>query len=684
MNASPTTPLPSSPSSSLFPSLLRFTAGLYLTLVFTAYFPFLFPLPTWAWLLCIALALLCLRIKFAFLAGALLAITCLTITITPPLPPKTELPNCQFTFTLTIKSSRFSLLNADEVRCEHQRLDKQTLSYWQHNTAPILKENQRYRGTATLIKKATRLNHNTFDQEKHQFIHRQTFTAKDLRDIIPIPLTLRERIRWTINQRIHTHLPHYAGLVSALITGERNALSEQQKTRLQRTGTGHILAISGLHVGIVALWAMLIGQGIWAMSPRLSAIVAPMQFACIFAFVIISAYAWLTGFSLPTQRAWLMLSVILLSRLLFYHFSVQSILLALIAVLILQPLSVLSVGFYLSFIATFIVQRVFTSHYPSVVKVIVIQLCISLALLPISWFSFGHISTVSVVANLLLLPWLSFVLMPALFLTMLFSLFTDMTWVWSLSHFAVDALWVSLTKLDVWLAVPLDWTTWLRPSLTVTALSVIMMLGLLCYRPYLMPIGLLPLGLTCIPNKPLPRIIVVDAPYLSSLIHDSKHAIIINPGYRKGRQNDAHKWLRYLYQHRLELSAIVLTDTNVKRAAATQTLRQSYPNAKLILGKDKAFIGDYAFCEDVTAGNISIKTTKNNRHCDIHIYWQDKHIGIHQDKIANADITLNKGTLTFNGKTYTTRELGQLRITADGKINMAREAKRLWRAHVPQ
>lgn len=661
--------------------LLRCALGLYLALVFTAYFPFLFPLPIWAWLLCGVLALLCWRVKFTFLAGVLLAIVCLNANVAPPLPPKTQLENCEFTFTVTLKSARFALLNASGVRCDNHYLGQQTLSYWQRDTT--LRENQRYHATAKLSTKTSRLNFDEFDREKYQFIHRHAFSAKELRALTPIAPTFHQRIRHTINHRIHTQLPQYAGLVSALITGKRRHLTEPQKARLQRTGTGHILAISGLHVGIVALWAMLIGQGAWALSPRLSASVAPLQFACIFAFCAISAYAWLTGFSLPTQRAWLMLSVILLSRLLFFHFSVHSILLAAIAVLIMQPLSVLSVGFYLSFIATFIVQRVLSSTYPSFVKVIVMQLAISLTLLPISWFAFGHISTVSVVANLLLLPWLSFVLMPLLFITIIVSFVSDMTWLWSGSNFAMDALWVSLTTIDAWLHAPLDWTAWLRPSLAITAMSVIAMLGLLCYRIYLLPLGLLPLGFSFMPIAAEPRIIVADAAYLSSLIHDNKHAIIINPGYRKGRQNDSHKWLTYLHQHRLQLAAIVLTDTNVKRASATQTLRHYYPHAKLILGKGKAFIGNYTFCEDFGVGTLAIDTIQINRNCSISIHWQGKLIGIHQAQSAH-DITLSTGTLNFDGKTYATQELGQLRMTADGTVHFARQARRLWRFYVPQ
>ena len=142
------------------------------------------------------------------------------------------------------------------------------------------------------------------------------------------------------------------GIVIALALGERGAISDAQWKVLLASGTNHLVAISGLNVGLLAglafwllrlLWHRCAGCCLWLPAPKAAAIAALLA-----GFL----YAALAGFSIPTQRAMLMLAVVLGAMLWQRPLApLRAIVLALWVVLLWQPLAVLSPGFWLSFTA---------------------------------------------------------------------------------------------------------------------------------------------------------------------------------------------------------------------------------------------------------------------------------------------------------------------------------------------
>ncbi|HEB77805.1 MAG TPA: DUF4131 domain-containing protein, partial [Methylothermaceae bacterium] len=159
---------------------------------------------------------------------------------------------------------------------------------------------------------------------------------------------LRQRLATAIERSLDES--PVRGLVQALALGARSGISQSQWQVLRDTGTVHLVAISGLHVGLVAGMLLWLGRWLWLHfgTWRLSADMAAAGLALLGA----CGYAALAGFSLPTQRALIMLGVALAAWVWRRHCSPwQGFSLALLGVCLWDPLSPLRSGFWLSFAA---------------------------------------------------------------------------------------------------------------------------------------------------------------------------------------------------------------------------------------------------------------------------------------------------------------------------------------------
>jgi competence protein ComEC len=118
------------------------------------------------------------------------------------------------------------------------------------------------------------------------------------------------RLREDIGHRISAHRQdsELAGVIVALAVGLRDRISAHQRWAMQRTGTAHLMAISGLHIGLVAALGMLLGRSVARTIPRSLLIAPASNWGAVSAFVLALLHAVLAGFAVPTQRALLMLS----------------------------------------------------------------------------------------------------------------------------------------------------------------------------------------------------------------------------------------------------------------------------------------------------------------------------------------------------------------------------------------
>jgi competence protein ComEC len=176
------------------------------------------------------------------------------------------------------------------------------------------------------------------------------------------PGNLVERSRGWLRDRILAALPEkrYAGVLVALVVGDQRGVGQADWNIFTRTGIGHLISISGLHITMVAGLFAALGQALWRRS-FFTAAALPLRlpaqkFAVLVGVAVALLYVLLAGFGVPAQRTLFMLSVVALALWCGRLTRISSVLcIALAVVLLLDPWAVLAPGFWLSFGAVAII-----------------------------------------------------------------------------------------------------------------------------------------------------------------------------------------------------------------------------------------------------------------------------------------------------------------------------------------
>lgn len=202
-----------------------------------------------------------------------------------------------------------------------------------------------------------------------------------------------------------------SGVIYALLVGDKQKLSAEQRLRWQSAGIGHLLAISGLHLGLVAGWGWLLGRSICLALPKLK--ILPLSLAISLAFV----YGYLTGWPISAQRAMVMLTVGLVS----WYFCIgwrpwQSWLLALMVVTLIWPLCIYGTGFWLSFVTMAWLLVLIWIMRTVKFRLLWIQLSLGLVILPMQLGFFGLWPILAVPLNLVMIPLFGWFIVPILML----------------------------------------------------------------------------------------------------------------------------------------------------------------------------------------------------------------------------------------------------------------------------
>jgi len=256
-----------------------------------------------------------------------------------------------------------------------------------------------------------------------------------------------DRWRWTIRRRIETVLGDAAheGIVVALAIGAQDAVSAADWQLMRRTGTSHLVAISGLHIGFVAgLAAWLIGA-MWRRSffvGRNLPLWWPAQKVAIVGGAAFAAmHAALAGFNVPAQRALWMTGVVALAYIGGRRVAPSVVLAwALGLVLLFDPWAVVSAGFWLSFCAVGAIllamsgsgrgerrsssdekdaptwtkrcAHAVTGLFERIRSGARVQYAVTIALAPLTICFFSQIPLIGPLANALAIPWVSVFVTP--------------------------------------------------------------------------------------------------------------------------------------------------------------------------------------------------------------------------------------------------------------------------------
>lgn len=299
-----------------------------------------------------------------------------------------------------------------------------------------------------------------WDPERSALIHRWVARGS-IRDAQSVACTGRwglDRMRWDLAQRIDLRLqpgPERAA-IKALSLGDTREFNDRDWEQLRRSGLSHLVAISGLHIGLLAGFGALLASALYRLLPRLAERLPRPQAQAVLALTFAATYAALAGFSLPTQRALIALAAFLAARLLRRALDVWSAYaLALVAVLLIDPLAPLNAGFWLSFSAAGWLLYWFSrggKPKPRWRSLLLAQAILACGLWPVTAAWFQHGSLAGPLLNLLVVPWVALVIVPLALLGVAALLLPGPIgeWLLQLTASGLSPLWWLLERLADW------------------------------------------------------------------------------------------------------------------------------------------------------------------------------------------------------------------------------------------
>ncbi len=487
----------------------------------------------------------------------------------------------------------------EKVLTASARLPGKIALAWYQGKAPLpaLYPGQRWRLTVRLKPPHGTANPGGFDYEAWLFQRGIAATGyvrpspvQQLGDAAWSPALWAEATRQRVRQGFADRLPAqdypYAGVLVALAIGDQKAIAQPLWTIFNRTGTTHLMSISGLHVTMVAGLIGALAGALWRRWPGACLYLPVQRLSVLVACLGAAVYVLLAGFAIPAQRTLYMLLVAGAALFLHRRLAPSRVLaLALLVVLLLDPWAVLAAGFWLSFGAVAALLYVVAAQVGSaggwrghVAAWGQVQWAATLASLPILLWLFQQFSLVSPLANALAVPVVSFIITP---LSLLAAL---LPWapIAQLAH-AVLAL------LMYFLQACASWPLWQVPAPPLVAALLAAAGVVVCLLPRGIPgrwLGgclLLPALFWPIDRPGLgeARVDVLDVGQgLAVVVRTASHVLIYDPGPQYGGEADAGQrvvlpFLRWLGVDRVD--RLLVTHRDSDHAGGTASLLAALP-----------------------------------------------------------------------------------------------------------
>lgn len=227
-----------------------------------------------------------------------------------------------------------------------------------------------------------------------------------------------ERLREHLDEitRAHLHDPAVIAVIESLTLGISQNLSWEVLRVFNLSGTRHLLSISGSHIAMVAMIAyfvfFLFMRGVIIFLPRINA----HTWAIALSVLLIGFYVGLSGEQVPTLRA-LWMALLGLMAIFFHRYSslMNRIIVAAIVVILMDTNALYSPSFYLSFYAVFLIayHQLFVARGDRKWRsYLSLNLLLLIGLIPISLYFFSQFTFISLIANLVAIPWVGFIILP--------------------------------------------------------------------------------------------------------------------------------------------------------------------------------------------------------------------------------------------------------------------------------
>ncbi len=431
------------------------------------------------------------------------------------------------------------------------------------------------------------------DSPEPKLLHRHAFKLH----------ATRESIAQTISALPDAN--EFAALVQGLTVGVTGNVTVEHWDALRRSGTVHLLAISGLHIGLISAWFFCVAGALWKLLSLLNyrqtywRCPKPVFAVCI-SWMSACVYAALAGFSLPTQRALIMLSVFTLTTMLRRVWPPGSALLfALLIVLVLDPLSVLSVGFWLSFGT---VAALFYLHNGRLTKTgklgsaLHVHLKLGIVLLPASAWFFQQGALVAPLANAIAVPVVGLIVVPAsFFIALLASSWPSLANVlliavqWVLERLLAFLEWLlTLSAANVPLFLPSPW------FLIFALLGLVLLFSPRGLRSRWMAVPMFAcIFLVNALGKPVAglELHVLDVGQgLSATLFTANHTVVFDTGKQIGRHTDMVERVLQPFlvsQGRRGVDVTIISHADDDHAGGLNTLLRGFPNTVLYSSEEE-------------------------------------------------------------------------------------------------
>lgn len=421
-----------------------------------------------------------------------------------------------------------------------------------------------------------------------------------LEPLVQRPAYLIERAREAIRDRFERTLPGeaYLGVLVALAIGDQQGIPAAQWELFTRTGIGHLMSISGLHVTMIAALAFWLVDAGWRRSRLLVRRLPSRKAAVIAGLAAACGYALLAGFSVPTRRTVFMLAVIAAALWRARRAAAANVLAgALLLVIVLDPWAVLATGFWLSFGAVAVLMTVSAGRIGrppasqgcrpcrSVVEWGGVQWAITIGMVPATLALFSQVSLVSPIANAIAIPLIGSVVVPIAVVAALLPV----PGLLQAAHLLTEVTMIPIA----WLA-DLPWAVWAQPAPPAWA-SLLALAGICWWR---MPAGwparwlglatLLPVLLARpseVQNGTAEATLLDVGHGLSLVVRTARHVLVYDTGPAWSSEADAGSRivLPYLRGEGLRrLDALVVSHDDIDHSGGARSLLRALPVADFL------------------------------------------------------------------------------------------------------
>ncbi|WP_252176215.1 DNA internalization-related competence protein ComEC/Rec2 [Endozoicomonas sp. 4G] len=414
----------------------------------------------------------------------------------------------------------------------------------------------------------------------------------------------RSRFRSAVRQWLYEHCSeNSAGLLSALLIGDKSGISQQQWQWLNQTGTTHLMVISGLHIGLMAA----VGFWLIMMLARTGAVplrkITWPRYAAGAGLLFALAYAFMAGFSVPVQRALVMTGLALSGPLLGIKARPLTLfLLALCVVLSVEPLAITSAGFWYSFSAVGILLygccgRVFMAADEARMggksrAWLRPQWLVFLMLAPMLLFNQQSVSLFSPLINLVAIPVMGLLVVPVAFLALVLQpIFTSASI--GVLHFLDEVFRFWDVGLATVSSVPV-----FVPVVSIGLVQVVLMVCAVLILATPMGLGLRALSLFFLlpllfPIKDYPetgaaKVAVLDVGQgIAVLLQTRQHTLLYDTGVASRGRFNSVDGIIVPYLNRLgvdRVDRVMISHGDNDHSGGLERIHQRYPEAEIISG----------------------------------------------------------------------------------------------------